>query len=110
MVFCPVFVGDKRQKTTCGADDVVCPPGVSERLVAAVVLDDKNSNQKEGIDYCKTNSKPDRNVTPNIHRNPNSDEGQEGIEDLNCCFSGVWDLISLDDGWQLLVKVFVIHG
>jgi hypothetical protein len=89
VVFGPVPVWDKSQKTTGGTNEVIGPLGRRERLVAAIMLNDKNPDQKECIDHGQSNGKPDGHVAPNIHRNPNGDKRQERIEYLYGCFSSV---------------------
>lgn len=79
VVFCPILVRDKGQETTDGTYDVVRLPGGRERLVAAVVLDDKNPHQKEGIDDRERKSEPKPDIAQQVHGHPYCEEWQEGV-------------------------------
>lgn len=75
--------------------------------MAAIVLDDEDPHQKEGIDNGESDRKPDGNIPPHVHHDPDCEERKEGIEDLNGSLSAVWKLISLYNGGELFVKFVV---
>jgi len=80
---CPISVRNESQKTAQRTDDVVRLPGGGERLVAAIVLNDENPNQKESVDHGERYREPNGHITPEVHRYPDREKGQERIENLD---------------------------
>ncbi len=83
MAFGPVAIRHKTHHTADFTDDIIGFSGGREGLVTAVVLNDENSNQEEGIYEGQWKHQPERNVNQQIHGNPDSYERQKSVQDLD---------------------------
>lgn len=63
----PVFIWNETKKTTNESYGVVNLLGLKKGLMSAIMLDDENPYQKEGIDKSEADGDPDRPIETKIH-------------------------------------------
>jgi len=72
--FRPVFVRNNAEYAADGADDIVQLLRPKERLMAAIVLNDKNADQEKGVDKEERDAQPYRVLHRKVQQNPKGDK------------------------------------
>lgn len=76
----PIGVGNGAEQARQVADQIIHFPGLEKGLVAAIVLDDEDTDQEKGIDDSEAEGDPIRPIQAEVHQDPQPDKGQESIE------------------------------
>lgn len=98
----PIGVGNRTEKRTNKADGIVNAALLEERIMAAIMLNDENTNQEECINCAKANGQPNGVINAEVHRNPKRNKRTKAAEHLPNCSSGISFLILGNDGFPML--------
>lgn len=82
----PISVRDRAENARYISNDVPCFRVTYEGPVAAVMLDNKNPDQEKGIDNTQCECEPVAVIIRQVHKDPQSQERQEGGQYLNGSF------------------------
>ena len=78
----PMVVGRVSQDAGDGADDVICFLGFEKGAVAAIVEDDEHAHHECTREHRQRNSQPPRDVSGQIHQDPECKERGDGVDHL----------------------------
>lgn len=93
----PVGVGNRAKEGTDEADGVVHFALLQKGIMAAIVLDDENANEKKGIYRAKGQGEPNRILYAEIHGNPQGNERAKAAKQLAYCAWGIGFLVFGND-------------
>jgi hypothetical protein len=89
VTFCPITIRHKTDHTANFTNDIVGFSGTGERLVSAVMLNDKDANQEKSIYHSQGQYQPEGYIDQEIHGNPDGNKRQKRVKDLYGSLSGV---------------------
>ena len=98
----PVGVGNGTEERADEADGIVELALTKEGIVTAVVLNDEDPHQKEGVDHTQQQGKPDRIAYAEVHRHPQGQKRTEAAKELAYGPPGIGLLVLGDDGFPVL--------
>lgn len=107
---CPISVGYGAEERTDEADDIVHFTFLQKGIVAAVMLNDENTDEEESVDCAQAQREPDGIVNTEIHSDPEGHERSETAEQLANSTASTGFLVLSYDGLpvlEALVDVFL---